>query len=43
MGGYLILKELNTSAGRLRAKPFFWQVLLSLIVSVGNVVLLTGV
>ena len=43
MGGYLILKELNTSAGRLRAKPFFWQVLLSLIVIVGNVVLLTGV
>ncbi len=37
MGGYLILRELKTSAGALRARPFFWQVLLSLIVIVGNV------
>jgi Zn-dependent protease with chaperone function len=39
MGGYLILRELNTTAGALRAKPFFWQVVLSLIVIVGNVLL----
>ncbi len=37
MGGYLILRELKTSAGALLARPFFWQVLLSLIVIVGNV------
>ena len=37
MGGYLILRELKTSAGALRARPFFWQVLLSLIVIAGNV------
>ncbi len=37
MGGYLILRELKTSAGALRARPFFWQALLSLIVIAGNV------
>jgi len=36
MGGYLILRELKTTAGELRAKPFFWQVLLSAIVIAGN-------
>src|SRR5262245_37095221 len=36
MGGYLVLRELKTSAGSLRAKPFFWQVVLSLAVIVGN-------
>jgi hypothetical protein len=36
MGGYLILRELKTNAGELRAKPFFWQVVLSLIVIVAN-------
>jgi len=40
MGGYLILLELNTNAGALRAKPFFWQVVLSLIVIVGNFILI---
>ena len=39
MGGYLILHELKTTAGSLRAKPFFWQVALCLIVIVGNLVL----
>ena len=33
MGGYLVLSELKTTAGALKARPFFWQVLLSLIVS----------
>lgn len=36
MGGYLVLKELKTTAGSLRAKPFFWQVVLCLIVIVGT-------
>ena len=36
MGGYLVLKELKTTAGSLRAKPFFWQVVLCLIVVVGT-------
>jgi Zn-dependent protease with chaperone function len=35
-GGYLILRELKTTAGSLRAKPFFWQVVLCLIVIVGT-------
>ena len=42
MGGYLILRELKTTAGELKAKPFFWQVLLSLIVIVGNVFMVVG-
>ena len=37
MGGYLVLRELKTNAGSLRAKPFFWQVALSLIVIAGNI------
>ena len=41
MGGYLILRELASDAGSLRAKPFFWQVVLSLIVIVANVVLVS--
>lgn len=36
MGGYLVLRELKTTAGSLKAKPFFWQVVLSLAVIVGN-------
>jgi hypothetical protein len=36
MGGYLILRELKTTAGSLRAKPFFWQVVLCLIVIIGT-------
>jgi hypothetical protein len=42
MGGYLILKELKTTAGDLRAKPFFWQVVLSLIVIVVNLMVVAG-
>jgi hypothetical protein len=41
MGGYLVLRELKTEAGALRAKPFFWQVVLSLIVIVVNLIMLT--
>ena len=40
MGGYLVLRELNTTAGTLKARPFFWQVVLSLIVIVGNFLLI---
>ena len=42
MGGYVILRELKTTAGSLRAKPFFWQVLLSLIVIIGNIAVVSG-
>ncbi len=42
MGGYLILRELKTTAGALRARPFFWQALLSVIVIVVNVVAVAG-
>jgi hypothetical protein len=38
MGGYLILKELNSTHGQLRAKPYFWQMLLCVIVIGGNIV-----
>ena len=40
MGGYVILRELSTTAGRLRARPLFWQILLSLLVIVGTAVAL---
>jgi len=36
MGGYLVLRELKTTAGSLRAKPFFWQVVLYLAVIIGT-------
>lgn len=36
MGGYLVQRELKTAAGTLRARPLFWQILISLIVIVGN-------
>ena len=32
MGGYVILSELTSTAGRLRAHPYVWQVILSLLV-----------
>jgi heat shock protein HtpX len=37
MAGYLVLKELNSTGGTLRARPLFWQVFLCLIVIVGTV------
>ena len=42
MGGYVILRELSTTAGRLRSRPLFWQILLSLLVIVGTAVALLG-
>jgi hypothetical protein len=42
MGGYLILRELKSTAGDLRAKPMFWQVLLSIIVIVVNIFVVAG-
>jgi Zn-dependent protease with chaperone function len=42
MGGYLVLRELKTTAGILRARPLFWQVFLSLLVIVGNIVFLAA-
>ncbi len=38
MGGYVILKELNSTNGRLRARPYFWQALLSVLVIGATVV-----
>jgi Zn-dependent protease with chaperone function len=32
MGGYLVLKELSSTGGTLRARPLFWQVFLCLLV-----------
>jgi Zn-dependent protease with chaperone function len=40
MGGYVILRELTTTAGRLRARPLFWQILLCLLVIGGTAALL---
>ena len=43
MGGYVVLKELNSTSGRLRAHPLFWQIVLCLIVIAGTgYVLATG-
>jgi len=39
MGGYLVLKELSSTGGTLRARPLFWQVFLCLIVIAGSVFL----
>jgi Zn-dependent protease with chaperone function len=36
MGGYVILSELTSTAGRLRAHPYVWQVILSLVVIGGT-------
>ena len=43
MGGYLILKELDSTNGRLRAKPYFWQMLLCVIVIVANIFIVFAV
>lgn len=40
MGGYLVLQELKTTAGSLKARPFFWQVVLCLVAIVGSVLFL---
>jgi hypothetical protein len=40
MGGYLVLQELKTTAGSLKARPFFWQVVLSIAVIAGSVLFL---
>ena len=42
MGGYLVLVELKTTAGVLRARPQFWQVFLSLVVILGNIFFLVA-
>jgi Zn-dependent protease with chaperone function len=39
MGGYLVLKELSSTGGTLRARPLFWQVFLCLLVIAGSVFL----
>jgi Zn-dependent protease with chaperone function len=36
MGGYIILSELNSTKGQLRARPYFWQMLLSIVVILAN-------
>ena len=37
MGGYVMLKELNSTSGRLRASPLFWQILICLVVIAANI------
>jgi Zn-dependent protease with chaperone function len=32
MGGYIVMKELTSTAGVLRARPYFWQAALSIVV-----------
>ena len=39
MGGHLVLKELSSTGGTLRARPLFWQIFLCLIVIAGSVFL----
>ncbi len=36
MGGYVVLKELDSTSGRLRAHPLFWQIVLCLLVIAGT-------
>jgi Zn-dependent protease with chaperone function len=40
MGGYVIMKELTSTAGVLRARPYFWQAAVSLLVVVATAILL---
>jgi Zn-dependent protease with chaperone function len=43
MGGYVIMKEMNSTAGTLRARPYFWQAAVSIFVIAASVVgLLAG-
>ncbi|MTD93824.1 M48 family metalloprotease [Hyphomicrobium sp. xq] len=43
MGGYVITKEMNSTAGTLRAQPYFWQAAVSVVViAVSMVALLAG-
>ena len=42
MSGYVFLRELTSTSGRLRAYPLFWQILICLIVIAGNVLLATA-
>jgi len=37
MGGYVIMRELSSTAGVLRARPYFWQAFLSVIVIIANI------
>jgi len=39
MGGYLVLKELSSTGGTLRARPLFWQIFVCLIVIAGSLFL----
>jgi Zn-dependent protease with chaperone function len=41
MSGYVILRELTSTSGRLRARPLFWQILICLVVIVANVWIIT--
>ncbi|HLC07802.1 MAG TPA: M48 family metalloprotease [Methyloceanibacter sp.] len=42
MGGYLVLKELSSTGGTLRARPLFWQIFLCLIVIAGSIFMLVA-
>ena len=40
MGGYVIMRELSSTAGVLRARPYFWQAFLSVVLIAANIVIL---
>jgi Zn-dependent protease with chaperone function len=40
MGGYIVMKELTSTAGVLRARPYFWQAALSILVIVATAVVM---
>lgn len=40
MGGYVIMRELSSTAGVLRARPYFWQAFLSVALIAANIVIL---
>lgn len=42
MGGLIVLKELTSTAGHLRARPLFWQVLVCLLIIGGNILAVLG-
>jgi hypothetical protein len=42
MGGYIVMKELTSTAGVLRARPTFWQAALSILVIVATAVVIVA-
>lgn len=42
MSGYVILRQLSSTSGKLNARPLFWQILICLIVIVANVLIVAA-